>query len=175
MARRIYIYKSLVRPHLEYANQVWAPHLKKHIISIEGVQRRATKLVPGLKDLPYEQRLRELSLPTLAYRRLRGDMIEAYKVASQVYDKSVCSNLLKFSETRATRGHAYKLFKERARLDVRKYSFANRIVNCWNSLPPYVVEAPSVAAFEGRLDRYWRTHPIRYDFTAEPSPLRCAI
>ena len=69
------LYKALVRPHIEYANQVWAPHLKKHIVEIENVQRRATKLIPGFKNLSYEERLRRLNLPTLAYHRLRGDMI----------------------------------------------------------------------------------------------------
>ena len=70
------LFKSLVRPHIEFANQVWAPYLIKHITAIENVQRRATKTIPGLKDLNYEQRLRHINLPSLSYRRIRGDMIE---------------------------------------------------------------------------------------------------
>ena len=68
------LYKSLVRPQIEYANQVWAPRLKRQIDSIENVQKRATRLIPGLKGLSYEERLRALKLPTLSYRRLRGDL-----------------------------------------------------------------------------------------------------
>ena len=68
------LFTALVRPHLEYAQATWGPHLKKHIKAIENVQRRASKAVPGLKDLSYEARLRAMRLPTLAYRRYRGDM-----------------------------------------------------------------------------------------------------
>ncbi len=65
------LFKALVRPHLEYANQVWAPHLQKHKVVIENVQRHATKVVPGLFDLSYKERLKLLNLPSLAYRRIR--------------------------------------------------------------------------------------------------------
>ena len=64
--------KALVRPHLEYAQYVWSPYLKKHINLIENVQRRPTKLIPSFRDLSYEERLRKLKLPTLRFRRLRG-------------------------------------------------------------------------------------------------------
>ena len=69
------LYKSLVRPILELTGTVWNPYKLKHIRSLESVQRRATKLVQAIKDLPYEDRLRSLDLPTLAYRRSRGDLI----------------------------------------------------------------------------------------------------
>ena len=68
------LYTSLVRPHIEYANQVWCPHLKKQIEAIVNVRQRATKQVPGLSTLTYEEILRKLKLPTLSYRRSRGDM-----------------------------------------------------------------------------------------------------
>ena len=87
------LYKALVRPHLEYANHAWSLHLKKQIEALENVQRRATRLIPGLKDLTYEQRLRRLKLPTLSYRRLRGDMIETYKIMTGKYDSDVTTNL----------------------------------------------------------------------------------
>jgi len=69
-----------VRPHIEYqyANSVWSPFLKGNIENIEKVQKRATKLIISLKHLTYEERLKQLKLPTLKYRRARGDMIEVY-------------------------------------------------------------------------------------------------
>ncbi len=72
----VLLYKALVRPHLEFSNSVWSPFLVKHITMIENVQRRATKFLPGFKDLDYPTRLQKLNLPSLAYRRLRGDMIQ---------------------------------------------------------------------------------------------------
>ena len=74
------LYKSLVRPHLEYSIQAWRPHFQKDIDLIEGVQRRATKLISDLKDKSYENRLRILNLTTLETRRLRGDLIEVFKI-----------------------------------------------------------------------------------------------
>jgi hypothetical protein len=134
------LYKALVRPHLEYANQVWAPNLKKDIVAIENVQRRATKLIPGYKDLTYKERLEHLKLPTLAYRRLRGDMIEMYKILTGKYDPNV-SDFVKVN-TNDRRGHQLKVFKQHTRLNLRKYSFVHRSVNLWNSLPDGVINAP---------------------------------
>ena len=74
------LYKSQIRPHLEYGIVVWGPHYAEDIKSIEKVQRRATKLVPELKNLSYEERFCELNLPSLAHRRRRGDMIVTYKL-----------------------------------------------------------------------------------------------
>ena len=70
-------YKSLVRSHLDYASSVWSPLYKqKHIDALENVQRRATRQLPALAKLSYEERLIQLKIPTLAYRRIRGDVID---------------------------------------------------------------------------------------------------
>ena len=160
------LYTALVRPHLEYANQVWCPHLKKHIESIENVQRRASKQIPGLSHLSYEERLRKIKLPTLAYRRSRGDMIELYKILTGKYDEDV-SNFLRTRDDSTTRGHQYKLFKTRARLDLRKYSFTQRTVKIWNNLPSKVVSAPTIKQFESRLDKFWENQPRKYDYSQD--------
>ena len=65
------LYTVMVRPHLEYGNVVWHPQFKKDLELLEAVQCRATKMVPGLHDLRYEERLRRIDLPSLLYRRLR--------------------------------------------------------------------------------------------------------
>ena len=68
------LYTSMVRPHLEFAITSWCPYLKKDIDMIEKIQRRATKLVPNLKHLPYSTRLSKFGLTDLTMRRLRGDL-----------------------------------------------------------------------------------------------------
>ena len=162
------IFKSLIRPHIEYGNQIWSPHLKKHITSLENFQHRATKLIPGFKDIEYKERLRKLKLPTLAYRRLRGDMTELYKILTEKYDAAVSSNFVTLRVNESdTRGHHLKIFKERCRLNI-KNSFIHRCTDVWNSLPQYVVGAPSVQSFERKIDKLWQNHPIKLDYTAPP-------
>ena len=164
------LYKSLVRPHLEYANQVWAPNLQKHVTALENVQRRATKLVPGLRDLSYEERLRKVKLPSLAYRRLRGDMIELFKIISGKYDTTVCADMFQFVEG-FTRGHKYKIFKVRSHNSLRQNSFTLRTINTWNALPSSVIDSQTVMQFEKKLDYCWADHPLLYDYMARTSVL----
>ena len=89
------------------------------------------------KSLDYPERLRRLKMPTLKYRRLRGDMIETYKihVTSGVYDREVTDGLLCLDANTRTRGNELKLKKRRSKLNIRKYVYTNRITDIWNSLP----------------------------------------
>jgi len=157
------LYKSLVRPHLEYCNQIWNPHLQKHIISIENVQRRATKQIPGFQQLTYEERLTKLKLPTLKYRRDRGDMIEAYKILTGKYENEITEHLLPINE-RESRGHQLKLHHRRPNTNLRKFNFTFRIVKDWNELPHHVIESTSTKIFERRLDEFWTNHPNHKPF-----------
>jgi ribonuclease P/MRP protein subunit RPP40 len=108
---------ALVRPHLEYANAVWHPRYKKDSDNLERVQHRATRMVPGMSNIPYEERLRKLDLPSLVYRRYRGDMIEVYKYLHGLYDMDH-SSLIPLHTGRITRGHSMKLQKKTCKLQL---------------------------------------------------------
>jgi len=76
------LYTTFVRPHLEYCTSVWNPILKKDIVKLEKVQRRATKLVPNLRQtFSYETRFANIGITSLEERRRRGDIIQYYKLA----------------------------------------------------------------------------------------------
>ena len=159
------IFKKLfcahIRPHLEYAVQFWSPYLRKSINQIESVQRRATKNIPGFQNLSYTQRLKKLNLPTLAYRRLRGSMIEVYKIIN-VYDAEVTPHL--DIRTYRTRGHHQRLYvKPAKKLHPKHHSFQYRIVNPWNSLPSEVISSPNLNTFKNRLDRHWKNLGLWFD------------
>ena len=119
------LYTALVRPHLQCANAVWSPYLKKHITATANVQRRATRLVLGLSKLSYEERLQRLRLPTLSYRRYRGDMIEVFKITHRLYDGYVTAGFLQEQKDSKTRGHKYSLSKKHSNLNMWKFSFTN--------------------------------------------------
>ena len=159
------LYKALDRSHLDYAISIWSPYKQKYKDAIENVQRRATKQLPSMKNIPYEERLQRLILPTLAYRRTRGDMIEVYKLLHGKYDSDV-SNIVKLHKDSDTRGHSLKLFIERACTNVRKETFSLRVTRLWNELPEIVVTASSVNSFKNRLDRHWSTEKFLYNYKA---------
>ena len=163
------LYKALVRPHLEYGNVIWNPILEKHIEAIEKVQRRATKLLPELRDLPYESRLRNLKLPTLAYRRLRGDMIEMYKLMEGIYDNSL-PTLIQTSSTNTTRGHSKKIFHKRSNKTIRQRFLTLRAATAWNQLSESTISAPDLIKFEKRLDKEWQDQDIKYNYKAKYNP-----
>lgn len=145
------LYKSLVRCHLDNAASVQSPHKIKEVELIEPVQRRATKYLPGF--ITFEDRLKQLNLPLLAYRRMRGDMIETYKILHKIYDSKVATHLTRADEvvTRASRGHQYKLYKKIVTKQVRLHSFPCQIVTPWNSLPEKGCECPLSKRFQKQI------------------------
>ena len=89
---------------------MWHPRFRTDIDLLENVQHRATRMINGLKKVPYEERLRLMDLPTMSYRRLRGDAIEAYKCVHGKYsvDWSSLQPLADETSTLVTRGHTFK-------------------------------------------------------------------
>ena len=120
---------------------------------LEKIQRRATKLIPGLRDLSYEERLKECGLTTLETRRLRGDQIEVFKILKG-YENIDSNIFFEIKESKITRGHNFTLVKKQSRLDVRKFSFSQRSINVWNTLSTECVHASSVNGFQNRIDKY---------------------
>ena len=152
--------------YLDYAISIRSPYKQRYKDAIESVQRRATKQLPGMRNIPYEERLERLKLPTLAYS---GDMIEVYKLLQGKYDSDV-SNIVKLhkgSNTRGgTRGHSLKLFIEHAHTNVRNESYSLRVTRLWNDLPEIVVTAPNANSLKNLLDRHWSTEEFTYNYKA---------
>ena len=82
---------------MEYASGVWSPYKKKYIEAIENVQKRATRMLPQMKNLNYQERLKLLKMPTLKFRRMRGDMIEAFKILTRLCGGRVTEGMLDIS------------------------------------------------------------------------------
>ena len=158
------LYSAFVRPHLEYGQVIWSPHMRKYVKLIEDVQVRATKLVDGFGKMQYRERLEKLGLPTLAYRRLRGDMIETYKHFHN-YDSSILPPSF-CPRDRPSRSHNFQLQPIKpldGKRGVHTNSFYCRVVDLWNSLPSTVVDAPTLNTFKNRLDDHWKDLPLKYD------------
>ena len=110
-------------------------------------------MIPELIDLSYESRLLQCGLTTLETRRLRGDQIEVFKIVNgyEYVDRNMFFKLKEGS--RHQRPNAASV-KEQCRLDMRKYSFSQRVINKWNKLPNDCVNASSVNVFKNIIDIY---------------------
>ena len=108
--------------------------------------------------MSYTERLTRLKLPSLSYRRLRGDLIEAYKIVHDIYDPLTTNSLLKRvpKESITRKSNNYNLTKVRTNKNPFKNFFTNRITNVWNSLPNPIVDAKNLNIFKNKLDSHFR-------------------
>ena len=148
------LYKTYVRPHLEYCQQACHPYLLKDTDSLEKVQRRATKLVPSIGHLSYEDRLKKLKLYTLCDRRMRADMIAVYKIINGITDVNMSKIFTKNTESR-TRGHQFQLkVPGCTKTDIRRNFFSQRVIVPWNQLPEKIVNSSTAEIFKREYDNY---------------------
>ena len=150
----IQLYKVFVRPHLEYCQQIWSPHLQQDIDELEKVQRRATKLIQSIEHLSYEERLKELNLYSLYDRRIRGDLILMYRILSGDI-KIAHEQLFKMETDNRTRGHNLKVHINKVcKTSLRQNFFTERVAGPWNALPKYIVNSTSVDQFKHNYDKW---------------------
>ena len=164
------LYRVYVLCHLEYSVQSWCPHLQQDIDVLEAVQRRAVRMISGLSG-SYEEKLRQVGLTTLSERRIRGDMIQTYKILHQVDDLPVSTF---FKIAGANHNHATRLGQGLGPNDItvstlnlakptyvreqRSHFFSHRVVDKWNALPSYVKFSTSVNNFKNNYDNHIRTN-----------------
>ena len=148
------LYKSLIRPHLEYANVIWHPMYKNQLVAIERVQRRVTKLLPDIRDKTYRERLIDLKLPSIKFRQIRGDLIQTFKIIKNI-DNLNCSDFFSFYDYNSTRGSnlKFQLYPELAQSKSRKNFLSNRINIHWNSLKESTRTAKSILNFKKGVDK----------------------
>ena len=151
----IRLYKSLVRPILEYCIPAWSPQYIKDKKLLERIQRRFTKMIPAIQSLSYEERLSKTGLWSLEHRRVRADLIEVFKII-QGLSPVAFSTFFERSHNLHTRGHVLKLHKRRVHTELRQHFFTERVINIWNMLDEETVAVNTVNSFKGKLQKMYK-------------------
>ena len=152
------LYKSLVRPHREYAVQFWSPHIRRDIEKMERVQRRATKMMSKIRNHSYQQQLKDLKLISIIQRRLRGQLIEVFKYLNRFNNVSPIS-LFDYDFNNRTRTNRKKIIVKRLNTSVAQHFFPINITTTWNALPHDVVKSGTVNTFKNHRDAHWEDKP----------------
>ena len=160
----LHLYRTFVQPHLEYIVSCWTPYSKADKNILEAVQMRAMRMCTSLKGTTYEEKLRETGMLSLEEKRRRLDLALVYQILTGKLDVDYHTWFLLSTETREegrrnTRqgdGHL-NIVPQRAKLDIRKYSFAVRVCPDWNNLPDSVKKAASTRSFKRQLG-HWTKH-----------------
>ena len=148
------LYKSLVRPHLEHAVQFWSPHLRRDIDKMEKIQRRATEMIPEIRNHSYHRRIQDLDLISLVERRLRGQLIEVFKYLNR-FTTASARGFFDYDLNDRTRNNEAKLIVKHCNTSVAQHFNPIKITTTWNALPNEVVSSRTVNSFKNSLDKHW--------------------
>ncbi len=155
------LYGTFMRSQLEYSFKAWRPGLKKDIQLLEDVQRRLTKHVKGVQGIKYEKKAQFLNLDSPSCRTGKGDIILVYKILHGFLEGVQWRNFFQMADTSRLGGHPLKLRRDRSRLDLRMFTFSQRVVKMWNDRPADVVTAQSAKAFQNKLEVHLKNLPRR--------------
>lgn len=170
------LYKTFVRPKLEFGVAAWSPWTEADVKELEKVQERLIRMISDVRGDGYEAKLKDAGLTSLKERRKRGDAIEVFKVLRNInnIDERRWFRRIR-EEARPLRSNTVVegddeirrevLEVERARLEVRKNSFVVRAAKTWNSLPDQVKKQRTVNGFKNAYDS-WR----RKNTNIDPNP-----
>ena len=152
------LYKFPVRPHLEHAVQFWSPYLRQDIDKIEKIQRRATKMIPEIKNHSYHQRIQDLDLISLVQRRLRGQLIEVFKYLNEFTTASTRGLFYYYLNDR-TRNNEAKLIVKHFNTSVAQNFYPTFTSVACNAIPSEVVSCRTVNSFKNSLDKHFEKIP----------------
>ena len=127
-------------------------------------------MVYSIRHLNYSDRIRELGLPSLQYRRTRADLIEVFKILNGI-DNCDKTQLFHTQPLQRTRGNSQKLFKCQFRLDLRKHFFSQRVIDDWNILSENVISSDSINQFKSKLNKLWKGKPTKFEPDCYSYPL----
>ena len=153
------IYPTYIRPHLEFASSVWNALSKSDLDKIEKTQQRVTRHAYDLRGYDYEERMVKLNLTKIEHRRLRGDLIQYYKIRNGFDDIKFIQEAKTFSSSRP---HGQKIQREKFdKCSFRHKFLFNRIATTWNNLPSKIVESRSVNSFKANLDKHMSSETFK--------------
>ena len=153
------LYKTLVHPILDFANSVWGPALYHRSENVRKSIEESHQTCTFFEGIAYAECLSQLKLSSLYYRRKQGDMILEYQTLHGLVNVDSSFFLSPTTYTN-TRGHNFKLHKEKF---AKAYTFLNRVIDDWNSLPDYIVNADSLTPFKNLLNKYWTDYHYFYN------------
>ena len=155
----ISLYKTYIRPLLEYNTSIWTPQSKENIELAEKAQRSFTKKLCkklNIRFRDYEDRRKILKIESLEYRRLKIDLILVYKIINNLIDINIPNffTLSQINNIYSLRRHTLYLEKSNSNTPLRRNFFSNRIINTWNKLPNSIVTSETLPIFKNKITNF---------------------
>jgi hypothetical protein len=153
------LYRTFVRPFLEYNSIVWSPYTKKNELKIEKIQKKALKLIYELRHLTYQEQLKRTKLMSLRARRIRHQLIVVFKMKNRTIDLSFEDFFQKCINNK-TRGNIFKLRLPKTKTKMRQSFFANSVIKYWNLLKSSEINARTNTSFTKNIKTFFMREKI---------------